>query len=423
MLQAGGALARRLRSPCAPRRQESQERATARGEGRVVTNAVPACSCLQRLPPPWSGSSHALLSGSSSPPVRHSTRCAARDGGRFFSARRLAGAMSSAALATYRQLLRVRSQAFRGDARALAAAHKEIREAYEKVLSVEVHVSRRCVALTYNGVLPPSACRRGTSVSPLAWTRCCGTRATPRSSYVKTWSRVRASIVCRATRAAADTRLRITLGRRTRSGAHRSRQLCGAAAAAARGQAGGAARSRRRAGQRLLHSRSNWHQAGIAADGSATEPERGVCVLTWRRARSPRLAPHRCEHARCSGLGDRACSGLLRGERSQRRLRRRRWPARRSGRPRWKHVQVGRWRHGSVIVARRKPRRRGARLRCREAMLQWRRRRRRRRRRRWQRRSLCCVRLKHGRLLLCHEPGSSCGSGSSCSCDGRVRQR
>lgn len=41
--------------------------------------------------------------------------------------------MSSAALATYRQLLRVRGQAFRGDARALTAAQQEIRSKFEEV--------------------------------------------------------------------------------------------------------------------------------------------------------------------------------------------------------------------------------------------------------------------------------------------------
>jgi hypothetical protein len=39
--------------------------------------------------------------------------------------------MRSAASGAYRQLLRVRSQAFRGDARALLAAQKEIRSKFE----------------------------------------------------------------------------------------------------------------------------------------------------------------------------------------------------------------------------------------------------------------------------------------------------
>ncbi len=40
--------------------------------------------------------------------------------------------MANAACATYRQLLRARSQAFRGDGRALLAAQQEIRSKFEE---------------------------------------------------------------------------------------------------------------------------------------------------------------------------------------------------------------------------------------------------------------------------------------------------
>ena len=93
--------------------------------------------------------------------------------------------MSSAALATYRQLLRVRSQAFRGDTRALTAAQQEIRSKYEEVRAWAASALRR-FALSHR-----RSHSRATSATRRALRRCCKTLATPRSSSTTLWCRVR----------------------------------------------------------------------------------------------------------------------------------------------------------------------------------------------------------------------------------------